>query len=362
MTTTKFLAAADVATIIRSRGLDALMDDLISRLEQACREFRSGAYAVPARSGFHYSTPTTGLIEWMPVMEKAGGVTVKLVAYHPENPRTYDLPTILSSMLVFDTSSGHLQGLVDGTFLTALRTGAASAVASRVLAAAESRTLGLIGCGAQAVTQVHALTRLFPIRKICYFDIDESAIQSFPNRLAALALTDIDIVVSDPAKILAVADILCTSTSVEIAEGPVFADGPTQSHLHINAVGSDFPGKTELPRKMLARALVSPDFRAQAILEGECQQMREDEIGPELAELVRDAESYETARETLTVFDSTGWALEDHIAAQLLLEAAEQIGVGSEIALESLSEDPKDPYAFAFAEEGALRLTRTMND
>lgn len=362
MTTTRLIAASDVARIIQARGLDALMDDLTHRLRNACQTFSEGHYSVPARSGFHYSLPAAGLIEWMPVMQKGADVTLKMVAYHPNNPNTHQLPTILSSILVFDTENGHLKTLVDGTFLTSLRTGAASAVASEVLASPDSRVLGLIGCGAQAVTQLHALSRIFPIKRVRHFDVDVATMDSFALRVAPLGLDNIILEPTDPEVVLSTADIISTCTSVEIAQGPVFQDGPVKPHLHINAVGSDFPGKTELPRKFLERALVCPDFRAQAIVEGECQQMREDEVGPELAQFVRNSKKYRVHQQSLTVFDSTGWALEDHLAAQMLSDSARELGIGSEIELESLSADPKDPYGFAFENSTQQTVSRALSD
>jgi ornithine cyclodeaminase/alanine dehydrogenase-like protein (mu-crystallin family) len=162
-----------------------------------------------------------------------------------------------------------------------------------------------------------------------------------------LHLDNVEITAATPDEIIAESDILCTCTSVEIAEGPVFGDFGTKKHLHINAVGSDFPGKTEIPRSMLARSLVCPDFQAQAIAEGECQQLREDEIGPNLSQLVVRPEKFDVYRDKSTVFDSTGWALEDHVASEMLIDHADRLDVGEQVELESISADPKDPYGFA---------------
>ena len=353
MTTTTLLAESDIGAIVRETGLDALMDEAIASLTSACESFSTDRYSVPQRSGFHYSQPVTGLIEWMPAMQRGSSATVKLVTYHPLNPSRENLPTILSSVLVFDTATGHLRGILDGTFLTALRTGAASAVASAVLANPDSSTIGIIGCGAQAITQLHALSRRFDLETVLLHDTDPAAIESFRSRLHGLDVEALNFKAAGTDEIVRRSDILCTCTSVEIAEGPVFTSTAGKSHLHVNAVGSDFPGKTELPRKLLARSLVVPDFQAQAVLEGECQQLREDEIGPDLAELVKDSDRYARYRDRPTVFDSTGWALEDHVVGQLLIDIAKKRGFGSEIRLESLSADPRDPYGFAFE---ALRL------
>ena len=119
-----------------------------------------------------------------------------------------------------------------------------------------------------------------------------------------------------------------------------------RAHVHINAVGSDFPGKTELPLQLLQRSLVCPDFREQAIHEGECQQLEEHEIGPDLVDLVQGHARYTQFRDTATVFDSTGWALEDYVSVKLLTRLAEEAGLGEYVELESVSDDPKSPYGF----------------
>ena len=101
----------------------------------------------------------------MPIYKKGAEVVIKVVGYHPKNPKNFNLPTILSSISSYDTKTGHLMGIADGVLLTALRTGAASAVASELLAKPESTTLGLIGCGAQSITQLHALSRYSNLKR-----------------------------------------------------------------------------------------------------------------------------------------------------------------------------------------------------
>jgi len=142
------------------------------------------------------------------------------------------------------------------------------------------------------------------------------------------------------------ADIICTATSIDIGGGPVFTDTDVTPWLHINAVGSDFPGKFEIPVTLLRRSLVCTDFRAQAIKEGECQQLTEREIGPSLVEMVRNPDHYTSARQSISVFDSTGWALEDHVAMQLLMDYAREFGLGNTLELECIGSDARNPYEF----------------
>ena len=116
--------------------------------------------------------------------------------------------------------------------------------------------------------------------------------------------------------------------------------------MHINAIGSDFPGKTELPIDLLKECFVCPDFRAQAIVEGECQQLQPKNIGPDIVEVVRNPGQYDHVRKGRSVFDSTGWALEDNVAMELFLEYATKLGLGQFIEIENLPEVANNPYHF----------------
>ncbi|MCZ6894355.1 MAG: ornithine cyclodeaminase family protein, partial [Gammaproteobacteria bacterium] len=319
-------------------------DEVIDALEAALRAFDESKYQVPARDGFEYQDPAPGLLEWMPAMECGGEITVKLVGYHPRNPALEGLPTILSTALTFDTATGHLGSIVDGTFPTAIRTGAASAVASRILANPESRILGIIGCGAQSMAQVHGMTRVFDLERVLVYDIDSQASRSFSERLEILDLADLEIEVAPLESVVRTSHVLCTATSVEVGRGPVMPDVAVDPALHINAIGSDFPGKRELTESLLKRSFVCPDFRPQAVREGECQVLDDEDIGPDLAELVKHETLYAGHREDLTVFDSTGWALEDHVVVGILVRHGVRLGLGTSLQLEAIAGDPKNPY------------------
>lgn len=343
---TRIIARHDIARIVRAVGLDRLIDEMIDRIEVAAREYDETRTVVMPRSGFHYTEPDVGLLEWMPVLHTAEVTTIKVVGYHPSNPVARRLPTILSTVSAYETETGHLAGLADGTFLTALRTGAASAVASRILAHPDSRVLGLVGCGAQSITQLHGIVRSFDIERVLIHDIAPENTESFASRAASVLPSGVTVKPAPLDLIVQSVDILCTSTSIGIDEGPLFDDLATRPWLHVNAVGSDFPGKVELPIALLRRSLVCPDHREQAMKEGECQQLSADEVGPSLAELVANAEEYRAARERTTVFDSTGWALEDRVGIQLLLDHANELGLGLLLELEDIGDDPLNPYHF----------------
>ena len=342
---TLILSCADIHQIIRELGFNKVMDDLIQHLEKALLSFDPKQTIIPIRSGFHYYQPHTGLVEWMPLMNQGKEVSIKVVGYHPENPDVYALPTILSTISSYDVHTGHLSGLMDGVLPTALRTGASSAVASKLLAHPESQTLGLIGCGAQSITQLHAISRVFDIQKVLIYDIDPKSVFSFRERSSVIDL-NIEIIPAEMYEVVEESDILCTATSIEVGTEPLFNDVETKNHLHINAVGSDFPGKTELPLGLLMQSFVCPDFRAQAVVEGECQQIPEEHIAPDWVTVIQDQDTYAHIKQAKSVFDSTGWALEDQVVMNLFMQYALDLGIGQQIEIESIPEDAKNPYEF----------------
>lgn len=343
---TLVLSVGDIRLIVEHVGLNGLMDEMIVRLTQAFEQFDPTKTVVPVRTGFSYDRPHVGLVEWMPLFEKHRQIVVKAVGYHPQNPSLHSLPTVLSTVSAYDPASGHLAAVIDGTFLTALRTGAASAIATQHLASPSSQILGLIGAGAQAVTQLHGLSRCFDLTQVLIFDSDGAVSQSFSERIACLGLDHLVIRQAEMTDIVATADILCTATSVNVNNGPVFPDQNLKPWLHVNAVGADFPGKFEVPLSLLDRSFVCPDFRDQAIREGECQQLKDlTKIGAELSNIVKNPDQYRHHQQQPTVFDSTGFALEDQVAMNMLLDYATELDIGTLVELESAAE-AQNPYSF----------------
>jgi ornithine cyclodeaminase/alanine dehydrogenase-like protein (mu-crystallin family) len=341
---TRVLGAADVTQLLETVGRDELMDLMIERLRARFLDHSADAVEVRARDGFRYEKPDLGLIEWMPTHETGGPVVVKMVGYHPANPVQRALPSVIATSSMWDTETGHLVALADSTLLTAMRTGAASAVATDLLARTGPLTVGVVGLGAQGVTQVHAVSRVRPIARVIGIDVDEQVAASFSARLGDIG-AHVEIADVDRARtILGEVDVLCTCTSVDIGAGPVIDDAEARPWLHVNAVGADFPGKLELPGEFVRRSLVVPDVLSQCLLEGECQQVPSSAIGPELAELVARGDT-DAWRQQVTVFDSTGWAVEDDVALRLAVDLADSLGLGTDIELEYLPADPFDPYS-----------------
>jgi ornithine cyclodeaminase/alanine dehydrogenase-like protein (mu-crystallin family) len=346
MAATRVLTQDCIAGIVRRVGLDAFLDELITRFVKALADHDPEVMQTIMRTGFRYSKPDFGLVEWMPVMEVGRRASIKTVGYHPKNPVERAAPSVLATTSLYDTTDGRLLALCEATFLTALRTGAVSAVVSDVLAVPGASMLGVVGCGAQSVTQIHAISRVRPIERILAFDADESVAATLARRVDRAGVSALVEVVASAEEVLSEVDILCVATSVETGLGPVVSDGSHRPWLHINAVGADHPGKFELPATLLRRAVVIPDLVEQCLLEGESQHVPERDLGPDLPSLVRHRDRHEAKRAELTVFDSTGWALEDLIAAELVLDHGERLGEGFVLDLQPVPLDPYDPYEF----------------
>lgn len=350
---TLILTHEDMAALVSDVGKHSLMDALIGDLELAFLDHRKGLNEIPARSGFLFPKPDYGVLEWMPSHRMGQDVTVKTVVFHPSNPPRFGIPTVMATIAKYDVPSGHLAALMDGVFPTALRTGAASAVASRHLARKGPLNVAMIGCGFQAVTQIHALSRVLEIEKVYAYDIIPHRAHSLRERCAFLKL---EIIACDLETCEANADVICTATSAAIGDPPVIKAVDLHPWCHINAIGSDMPGKLELPRHVLEQSLVTPDFLEQAVVEGECQRLQPHEIGPSLPELLHDSKRLASARDRMSVFDSTGFALEDQVVADLVYRLATERGLGKKLQIELLDQDPFNPYALGVPAMSGIQI------
>ncbi len=308
--TTLVISRADLAVLLRRIGIDVLMDAMIDRLEKALSVAPPWQYGLPPRAGFAHGVPQRNLLEWMPYMGRDGRATIKVVSYAPANPAMHRVPTIIGNVAGYELETGHMFALADGVLLTALRTGAASAVATRVLAHRQARVLGLIGAGTQAVTQLHAISRVRQLSRVLVYDVDLHRAESFVQRGSFAGL---EIIVCGRDRVARESDILCTATSVPVGGGPVFDDDQLVPHLHVNAVGSDMPGKFELPKSLLVRSFVCADFIQQAVSEGECQQLAAFH-GPDLRELVQAGTAMEIEAGSLDPLDPYGFTREECLA------------------------------------------------
>ena len=339
---TLLLDVNDLVLVLDDVGLDSFMDELIADVRSSIGGLDPANVETHRRAGFSYDHPEPGMIEWMPTMLQGDIVSVKTVGYHPGNPRKRRVSSVLATTAIYDTDSGALVALTEATLLTALRTGAVSAAVTDAVTPDAPIVLGVVGCGSQAVTQIHAISRVRQISQLVVTDIDLTIAETLGSRLpAGIAKPEIH-----PSRsfnrLVDAFDVLVTATSVGLGDGPVVDLTKAADHLHINAVGADFPGKTELPADYVRQAVVIPDFVDQCLVQGEAQCLQASELGPDIVEVL--SRDWDSLSNQQTIFDSTGWAYEDLIATRLFLTHAIRLGLGRSAQLQRVPQDPYDPY------------------
>jgi len=304
----------------------------------------------------HASHSSVGVIELMPAAD-GRLYAFKYVNGHPKNTAA-GLLTVTAFGVLADVATGYPLLLSELTLTTALRTAATSALAARYLARPESRVMALIGNGAQSEFQALAFHHLNGVRELRLFDVDPQATAKLERNLARLRLPGLKVQrAASTAAAVAGADIVTTVTA-DKRNATILTPEMIAPGMHINAVGGDCPGKTELDRQILERpdARVVVEFEPQSRIEGEIQQMPADFAVTELHQvLAGTARARRTAAE-VTIFDSVGFALEDFSALRYLRRLEhEERGTRRTIDLVPELEDPKDLYGLLDGAR-ALRL------
>lgn len=294
------------------------MSDIINVVEEAFRICGEGRGRMPAKT---YLSLEKGDFRAMPAA-LPGCAGMKWVNVHPQNP-SLGLPSIMAILVYNDPETGYPLAIMDATEITAYRTGAAAAVASKYLARPDSHTIGVIGAGFQAHTQILAHAELFSPISIHAFDVSKAAIDRLMRSFPQFSVRNCSI------QETAASDIVCTLTP---SRSPIIKKEWITAGTHINAVGADAPGKQELDPSILKEAIVVVDDLKQASTSGEINvpikkriySMRE--VYGTLAELIVGKKRGRTNNSAITVFDSTGIAVEDIAVAKLLFEKAQQTG------------------------------------
>jgi ornithine cyclodeaminase len=299
--------------------------DLLDAVEAAYRDVAAGRDRSPLRS--HVDLADGSLLMMPGVREGGSGATVKLVTVMPGNPAR-GLPTIHALIVWFEAETGRPLALLDGATITAMRTGAASGVGTRLLARRDASTLAVIGAGAQAAWQIRAVLAARPIRRVAVYSRDAAARTAFARRMA----DETGILVEaapDAETAVRGADVICCATTSTV---PVFDVSWVPAGAHVNGIGAFRLGMVELPPEVFARAsLVAIDARQASMAEAgdvvaaiERRMISEDEL-VEIGTVERDWARTRDP-EAVTVFKSVGLAIQDVAAAELV--AARLIGAG----------------------------------
>jgi ornithine cyclodeaminase len=251
------------------------------------------------------------------------------------------LQTVTAFGLLADVATGYPLLLSEMTILTALRTAATSAMAAKWLAPKGATTMALIGNGAQAEFQALAFKAVCGITEVRLYDIDPAATAKCAGNLAGRGL---QVVSCDTAeKAILGADIITTVTA-DKQYATILTDNMVGAGVHINAVGGDCPGKTELHKDILTRASVFVEYPPQTRIEGEIQQMAPDFPVTELWQVIAGTAAGRTDARDITLFDSVGFAIEDFSALRYVHRKLAALGLAEQLDMIADPDDPRDLF------------------
>jgi ornithine cyclodeaminase len=338
----KIITIDSLTRIIKKHGLENFFTDLIARLD---RDFsRWAVFNKMPRPAMYVPG---GVLEWMPICD-GEYYTGKYVNCHPKNPET-GLMTVVAVGLLSRVDTGYPLMFSEMTLLTALRTAATAALATNLMARKNSTVLAIIGTGAQSEFLVRALCMVRDIREVRYFDIDPLAMDKFKvsflgkNQLRISMIRFVRCANAEEA--VRGADIITTCTACK-AHVDVIKNAWITPGTHINGIGGDAPGKTELDFEILKRSRIVVEYFDQSILEGEIQRYSKEEaktkVHAELHEIINRGKNGRENEDEVTLFDSVGIGLEDYTVLRFTHELAHKYGIGKEMELIPSMLNPKD--------------------
>jgi ornithine cyclodeaminase len=346
-----FIGIERVRELLARRGAQRFIAELAQEIET---DFvRWDAFEKSPRHATHSAV---GVIELMPACD-GRLYAFKYVNGHPGNTRV-GLLTVTAFGVLADVETGYPLLLSELTLTTALRTAATCALAARRMARPDSRVMALIGNGAQSEFQTLAFHDMLGVREVRLFDTDAGATDKLERNLARLRLPGLKVVrCASTAAAVAGADIVTTVTA-DKCNATILTPEMIAPGMHLNAVGGDCPGKTELHPDILRRpdVRVVVEFEPQSRIEGEIQQMDAAYPVTELTRVLSGSAPGRADAHEVTVFDSVGFALEDFSSLRYLMRVhQEERGTQRQIDLVPDLEDPKDLFALLAEERGAAR-------
>lgn len=316
----QFLDVPAVVRLVSRIGPVPFLAGLVDYLESDFRRWES--FEKSARLASHSSV---GVIELMPTADETL-YAFKYVNGHPANAALGKL-TVTGIGVLASVETGYPLLVSEMTVCTALRTAATSALAAKHLARPESATMALIGLGAQAEFQALAFMAATQVRTIRAFDINPAALAKFERNMLARGMTIV--VTNSVDEAVDGADIVTTATAAK-KRAAVLHTSQVQAGMHINAIGGDCPGKTELELGVLTRAKVFVEFEPQSRIEGEVQQVPADFAVTELWQVITGRAPGRTHAHDVTLFDSVGFAIEDFSMLRYLHDIVQRDG-GAEV-------------------------------
>jgi len=329
-----FVSVDNMMRIVWTIGVERMIADLAAYIEEDFRRWEvfDKTPRIPAHSA-------EGVIELMPTSDGAT-YGFKYVNGHPKNV-TAGLQTVTAFGVLSHVDSGYLTLVSEMTILTALRTAATSALAARLLAPPGARTMAIIGNGAQSEFQALAFKTLCGIETVRLYDIDPAATRKAAKNLTGAGLSVVSCRTSEEA--ILGAEIITTCTA-DKKRATILTDNMIGAGVHINAIGGDSPGKTELHRDILLRSGIFVEYAPQTRIEGEIQQLDLDYPVTELWQVIAGRAPGRTDERQITLFDGVGFAIEDFSALRYIRDQLPRTGHYDNLDLLADPDDPRDLY------------------
>ena len=329
-----FVSVDNMMKLVHAIGIERMMADIANYIEADFKRWE--LFDKTPRVAAHSSD---GVIELMPTSD--GEVYgFKYVNGHPGNTKA-GLQTVTAFGLLADVATGYPVLLSEMTILTALRTAAMSALAAKYLAPKGSRTMAIIGNGAQSEFQALAFKAVCGITDLRLYDIDPKATEKCARNLAGLGFNITKCTTAQAA--VEGADIITTVTA-DKQYATILTDNMVGSGVHINAVGGDCPGKTELHRDILLRSEIFVEFPPQTRIEGEIQQLDPDHAVTELWQVMTGAVAGRSSDRAITLFDSVGFAIEDFSALRYVRDQLKGRNLFQQLDIVADPDDPRDLF------------------
>ncbi|RDI60026.1 ornithine cyclodeaminase [Microvirga subterranea] len=329
-----FVSVDHMMKLVLSIGVERFLIELADYIENDFRRWE--LFDKTPRVASH---SREGVIELMPTSD--GEVYgFKYVNGHPKNTRE-GRQTVTAFGVLADVGTGYPVLLTEMTILTALRTAATSAVAAKHLAPERARTMAMIGNGAQAEFQAVAFKALLGVDRLRLYDIDRSASTKCVRNLAGYGF---DITVCGSIEEAMEGAEIVTTVTADKQNATILTDNMVGSGIHINAVGGDCPGKTELHADILKRSDIFVEYPPQTRIEGEIQQLSADYPVRELWRVIAGMETGRTSDRQITLFDSVGFAIEDFSALRYVKTQVERTGLYEELDLLADPDEPRDLF------------------
>lgn len=324
--------------ILSRKNLEAVMTmkETIEVVENAFKELALGTARMPTRVVVTVFD-RAGWIGVMPAyLSKIGSLAAKIVSVFEDNPLKHNLPTVLASVILNDASTGCPLAFMEGTYITAMRTGAAGGVATKYLARKDAKTVGIFGTGVQARTQLLALNEVRDVEKVYAFDILRNQSRKFAEEMSKAVGLDIE-TVNSPEVVAKRSQIIVTATT---SRTPVFDGKLLRPGTHINAIGSFRPDARELDDEAILRSKVVVDSREASLAEAgdiviplKANAINETHIYAEIGEIITGKKLGRISDDEVTLFKSVGLGVQDAAAAYLAYKKAREAGVGFEAEL-----------------------------